>query len=110
MCGFHKKHTWINSSVIVSAKKTGNTSIGKTCSMLKIYSRCLIHILKVKLSIHNLKFLTFQQFRLPDGLLACLPVIKPSFTKARAPVFSHNEGNHVGFTKRCSQEILSTAP
>ena len=27
MCGFRKKYTWINSSVIVSAKKTGNISI-----------------------------------------------------------------------------------
>ena len=33
---------------IVSAKKTSNTSTGTTLSMLKIYSRCLIRILKVK--------------------------------------------------------------
>ena len=43
-----KKRTWINSIVIVSAKKTGNKSTGTTLSMLKIYSRCLICILKVK--------------------------------------------------------------
>ena len=42
------KCTWINSIVIVSAEITGNTSIGTTLSTLKIYSRCLIHILKVK--------------------------------------------------------------
>ena len=48
ICGFHKKSTWINRSVIVSAKKTGNTSTGIILSMLKIYSRCLICILKVK--------------------------------------------------------------
>ena len=35
-----KKRTWINSIVIVSAKKTGNKSTtGTTLSMLKIYSR-----------------------------------------------------------------------
>ena len=43
-----KKRTWINSIVIVSVKKTGNKSTGTTLSMLKIYSRCLICILKVK--------------------------------------------------------------
>ena len=40
------KHNWISSIVIVSAK-TGNTSTGTTLSMLKIYSRCHICILKV---------------------------------------------------------------
>ena len=49
MHGFHKKCTWINISVIVSAEKIGNTSTGTTLSRLKIYSRCLMHILKVKL-------------------------------------------------------------
>ena len=34
MYGFHRKCTWINSIVIVSAKKTGNTSTGTTLSML----------------------------------------------------------------------------
>ena len=43
-----QKRTWINISVIVSAEKTGNTSTGTTLSMLIIYSRCLICILKVK--------------------------------------------------------------
>ena len=44
-----QKRTWISSSVIVSAEKTGNTSTGATLSMVKIYSRCLIRILRVKL-------------------------------------------------------------
>ena len=42
-----KKRTWINSIVIVSAKKL-KKSTGTTLSMLKIYSSCLIFILKVK--------------------------------------------------------------
>ena len=33
---------------MVSGEKTGNKSTGTTLSMLKIYSRCLICILKVK--------------------------------------------------------------
>ena len=45
-----KKRTWINSIVIVSAKKTKNKSTGTTLSMLKIYSSRLICILKVKYS------------------------------------------------------------
>ena len=35
MCGFYEKCTCINSSVIVSAEKTGTTSTGTTLSMLK---------------------------------------------------------------------------
>ena len=42
------KCTWINSIVIVSVEITGNTSTGTILSTLKIYSRCLIYILKVK--------------------------------------------------------------
>ena len=42
------KRTWINGIVIVSAKKSGNTSNGTNLSMLKIYSRFLIRILEVK--------------------------------------------------------------
>ena len=86
-----KKHTWINSIVVVSAKKTKNKSIGTTLSMLKIYSSCLICILKVK----YINFLTLQQIRLPNSL----PAVRPGSTMARAPVFSHNNGNRVGFTK-----------
>ena len=52
-----QKCTWIISSVIVSAKKTGNTSTGTTLSTLKIYSRCLIRILIVKYT--ELKFSYF---------------------------------------------------
>ena len=48
MYGFHKKCTWINITVIVFGEKTGNKSTGTTLSMLKIYSRCLICILKVE--------------------------------------------------------------
>ena len=48
ICGFRKKRTWINLSVIVSAKKTGSKCTSTPLSMLKIYSRCLIRILKVK--------------------------------------------------------------
>ena len=72
--------TWINSSVTVSVKKTGNTSAGTTLSILKIYSRCLICILKYT------EF-TLQQFPLLNSLLACLPAIRPGSTMARAPVF-----------------------
>ena len=43
------KRAWINSIVIVSAEKTGNTSTGTTLSMLKIYSNYLIHILKYRI-------------------------------------------------------------
>ena len=47
--GFRKKHTWKNSIVIRSIwQKTGNKSTGSTLSMLKIYSRCPMCILKVK--------------------------------------------------------------
>ena len=58
MCGFHKKCTWINGSVIVSAEKTGNTSTGTILSMLKIYSRCLIRILKVKYTQFKVSYFT----------------------------------------------------
>ena len=53
-----KKRTWINSIVIVSAKKTGNKSTGKTLLMLKIYSGCLICILKVKYIQNKFSYLT----------------------------------------------------
>ena len=47
-----------------------------------------------KSDIQNLKFLTLQRFRLPNGLTnglpACLPAVRPSSTMARAPVFSHD--------------------
>ena len=58
MCGFSKTFMWINSSVIVSAKKTGNTSTGTTLSMLKIYSRCLMCILKVKYTEFKFSYFT----------------------------------------------------
>ena len=49
--------------------------------------------------IQNLNFLTLQQFRLPNGLPACLPAVRPGSTMARAPVLSLKKGNRVGFTK-----------
>ena len=48
-----------------------------------------------KSNIQNLNFLTLQQFRQPNGL----PAIRHGSTMARAPVFSHNKGNRVGFMK-----------
>ena len=50
-------------------------------------------ILKVKYT--EFKFLTLQQFHLPNGL----PGIRPGSAKAMAPVFLQNKGNCVGFTK-----------
>ena len=47
-------------------QKTGNTSTGTTLSMLKIYLRCLIHIVKVKYTEFKL-----LHFCLPNGLPAC---------------------------------------
>ena len=52
------KCTWINSMVIVSAEKTGNASTGITVSTLKIYSRCLICILKVKYTEFKVSYFT----------------------------------------------------
>ena len=52
------KHTWINSIVIVCAKKTGNTYTGTTLSILKIYSRCPIHILQVKYTEFKVSYFT----------------------------------------------------
>ena len=48
--------TWI--MVIVSAKKTGNSSTGTTLSMLKTYSRCLIRNLKVKYTEYKVSYFT----------------------------------------------------
>ena len=39
-------------------------------------------------------------FYLPASLSACLPpAIRPGCASATASVFTHNKGNHVGFTK-----------
>ena len=86
------KCTWIYSIAIVSAKKPGNKSTGTTSSMPKIYSRCLICILKVKYTEFNFPYFT-------TILSAYQPAVRPCSTMARASVFSHNKGNHVGFTK-----------
>ena len=55
-----------------------------------------MRILKVKYT--ELNFLTLQQFRLPNGLPACLPAVRPGSTMARAPVFSHDTCIIGGFT------------
>ena len=68
-----KKRTWINSIVVVSAKETNNKSTGTTLSMLKIYSSCLICILKVKYTKFKFPYFT------PDSsakLPACLPACR----------------------------------
>ena len=59
----------------IICQKTGNTSIGTTLSMLKHYSRYLIHILKVKYT--EFKF-SLQHFCLPSGLPACLAACLPA--------------------------------
>ena len=43
---------------MVSAEKTNDTPIGKTLSMLKIYSRCLMRILKVKYTDFKFSYFT----------------------------------------------------
>ena len=53
-----KMHPWINSIVIVSTKKTGDKSTGTTLSTLKIYSRCLIRITKVKYTEFKVSYFT----------------------------------------------------
>ena len=45
--------------------------------------------------MQNLNFLTLQHFHLSNGL----PAVRPDSIMARAPVFSQNKGNRVGFTK-----------
>ena len=75
--------------------KTGNTFTWTTLSMLKIYSRCLIHVIKVKYTEFHL-----QQFCPPNGLLACLPVCcKIRFHYDWGSSFSHNKLNCIEFTK-----------
>ena len=49
-------------SIIVSAKKTSNTSIGTTLSKLKIYYRCLMRILKVKYTDFKFSYFTTVSF------------------------------------------------
>ena len=54
-----KKRTWINSIVLVSAKKLEiHKSTGRTLLMLKIYSGCLMCILKVKYIQNKFSYLT----------------------------------------------------
>ena len=70
-----QKHTWINSSVIVSAKKTGNTSTGTILSKLKIYSRYPIRIIKVKYTQFKVSYILYNSF---VCLTACQPPSLPS--------------------------------
>ena len=77
-------------------EKTGNTSTGTTLSTLKIYSRCLIQVFKVKYTEFKISYFTTVSSACWS---ACLPAVRPSSTMARAPVFSDNKGNRVGFTK-----------
>ena len=56
MYGFHKMH--LDKYVIVSAEQTDNTSTGTTLSMLKIYSRRLRCILKVKYTEFKVSYFT----------------------------------------------------
>ena len=44
-----------------------------------------------------------QQFHLPNSPTACRPAVRPGYTMARAPVFSNNQGNCIGFTKMLFQ-------
>ena len=60
----------------------------------------------LKVNYTELNFLTLQQFRLPNGLPACLPAVRPGSTMARAPVFSHKQGNRVGFMKPSFQKTF----
>ena len=59
--------------------------------MLKICSRCLIYILKVKYTKIQISLL-YNKF---VCLTASLPAIRPDSTMARAPVFSHNTSNPI---------------
>ena len=66
-----KKCTWINSIVVVSTKKL-NKSTGTTLSMLKIYSSCLICILKVKYTKFKFPYFTTDSSAYwPAKLPAC---------------------------------------
>ena len=100
ICGFCKKCTWINCSVIVSVKKTGNTS---TYLYTFINAKNLFKMpnMHFKSQIYRIQiFLLYNSF---ICLTACwpasLPAVRPGFTMARAPMFSHNKGNCFGFMK-----------
>ena len=84
------KLTWINSLLTVSAKKHilvyNFISANKLCNMPHTH---------FKSKTQNLKFRTLHHFRLPNGLTA----VRPSSIMVRAPVFSHNKGNRIGFMK-----------
>ena len=46
----------------------------------------------------------------PASLPACLPAIRPSCARCRAPEISHDKGNGGGFTKMLAEDDLPTAP
>ena len=58
------KNTWIYSSVIVYAKKPAIYLMvnGTTLSILKIYSRCLMRILKVKYTEFKFSYFTIVSY------------------------------------------------
>ena len=53
----------------------------------------------------DLKFLTLH-FCLLNGLSACRPAVRPGSTMARAPVFSQNKGNRIGFMQFLFQKTF----
>ena len=62
-------------------QKTSNMSTGTTLSTLKIYSRCLIRILKVKYTQFEASYFTTVS---SACLSACLPAVIPGSPMARA--------------------------
>ena len=52
-----------------------------------------------KSQIYKIYFTTDSSAKRPAKLPACLPAVRPGSTMARAPIFSHNKGNCIVFTK-----------
>ena len=86
--GFHYKHNWINSIVIVSTEKTGNTSTGTTMNAKSLFKMLNMHY-KIQIILYRIQsFLLYNIFIcLTACWHACLPAIRPSSTMARVPVF-----------------------
>ena len=94
MYGFHK--TRLDKYPCNSIyQKIGHTCTGTTANDL-------IKMLNTHFKLNIQNFFTLQHFCQPNNLPngpTSLPAVRPGSTMARAPVFSHNEGNLVGFTK-----------
>ena len=75
--------------------------------MLKIYSSCLICILKVKYAKFKFPYFTTDSSACQP---ACLPAVRPGSTMARAPVFHTITVIATDLRNQCSEERLSTAP